>query len=195
MPWNRDSQNILALVGGFLDPSWFGQLFKENNTAQTSKSPFPNPHIDSLGNQMVDLPRLAFTRNFPGQPFSPFTQSALLMWAKLTCTPTSDRAAIFLHLPKAAVTIRCVQITKSLFCVFLGIYTNTLSGFPKPINMLSQRSHFTAQCEGTRPSAFRFQPFSLIFHFVLWDGIRPGFPQVPGFHSATCQFFHHGPHV
>lgn len=141
-------------------------------------------------------PCLHTHRDFPWQPFSPNHQVRLLIAAraKLMCVRTHT-ASVFLHPCEAAGIMRCVQITKSLFCIFLGIYSNTLSGFPKPINTLSRRFPFMARCGATQPSAFRFQPFPLIFHFVLWEGIRPGFPQVPGFHSTACQVFHLWPHV
>lgn len=35
----------------------------------------------------------------------------------------------------------------------------------------------------------------LSFQFVLWERIRPGFPQVPQFYSMAGQLFHLQPHV
>lgn len=195
MPWNRNSQNILALVGGFLNPSWFGQLFKGNTTSPLSQTPTLTP----LGTKWSACLYLEFARNFPWQPFSPSspsTQSVLLIvtWAKLTHTHVRQSGYLSPSSQSCSHHDTCSNNKITVLCIS-GIYSNTLSGFPKPINTLSQRSPFTAQCEGTQPSAFRFQPFSLIFHFVLWDGIRPGFPQVPGLRSTACQFFHRGPHV
>lgn len=174
--------------------AFWTQVGLGSSLRRTLQAPFPKPAHWLPWEQMVGLPLLALARTCPWQPFSPSTQSVLLIvtWAKLThirqssyLSPSSQSCSHHEMCSNNKITVLCVS----------GIFSNTLSGFPKPINTLSQRSPFTAQCERTQPSAFRFRPFSLIFHFVLWDGIRPGFPQVPGFRSTACQFFHHGPHV
>lgn len=82
-------------------------------------------------------------------------------------------------------------------CGLLGIYsTTTMSGHPTYTNTLSQRPPPRLQPH-VEESSHLLLDFNLplSFHYVLWERIRPGFPQVPQFHSMAGRLFHLQPHV
>lgn len=157
-----------------------------------SPAPIPIPHREPLCDWMVSL---SICRDFPLQPFSSNTKLVLFIaiGAQPTCTHTHT-SYLLPSLRSCSHHEMCSNNKITILCISWHLQQHFVR-FPQTHKYSVMKVPLYSPEWRNSAICFQVSTNFTIFHFVLWTGIRPGFPQMPRFHSSACLFFHLWPHV